>query len=313
MTREEVSTEIGKTEFTTGQILGISGRILFENLGIWLLFSLAVFLPTGIVLQALTMRVPMTELLKMLQEGNADILSRKDIIQPLLVMYGTQILFAFIYVLTNIAACLFTDKWLQKSAELPSPGRLALSSLKAWPQALVVSLLYLLGIAAILLLAFLLVSFGFFLMMMLALAIVAAYWTIQYYYAVSAASVRPYKGIDAFKYAASIIRGRAGRAVTLILTCVIINSLFTLILQTLTSSFFVLASRPALLCITSGLLGVIGNLPNFLISIAATVYLINQEQTAMQRTQSLMEGFTVPDEEQERDPWAGPDDFSKKA
>lgn len=303
MTREEVSTEIGKTEFSTGQILGISGRILFENLGIWLLFALAVFLPTGIVLQALSMRVPMRELLKMLQEGNADILSRKDIIQPLFMMYGTQVLFALIYVLTNVAASLFTDKWLQKSAELPSAGRLAVDSVKAWPQALVISLLYLLGLAATLFMIFLLVSFGFFLLMMLALAIVAAYWTIQYYYAVSAASIRPYKGIAALKYAASVIRGRAGRAVTLILTCVVINSLFTLILQTLTSSFYVLAARPVLLCITSGLLGVIGNLPNFLISIAATVYLINQEQVSIQRTQRLMEEFAAPEETNGQDPW----------
>ena len=290
MTREEVSTEIGKTEFSTGQILGISGRILFENLGIWLLFALAVFLPTGIVLQALSMRVPMTELLKMLQEGNADILSRKDIIQPLFMMYGTQVLFTLIYVLTNVAASLFTDKWLQKSAELPSAGRLAVDSVKAWPQALVISLLYLLGLAATLFMIFLLVSFGFFLLMMLALAIVAAYWTIQYYYAVSAASIRPYKGIAALKYAASVIRGRAGRAVTLIL-------------QTLTSSFYVLAARPVLLCITSGLLGVIGNLPNFLISIAATVYLINQEQVSIQRTQRLMEEFAAPEETNGQDPW----------
>ena len=48
MTREEVSTEIGKTEFSTGQILGISGRILFENLGIWLLFALAVSCQPGL-------------------------------------------------------------------------------------------------------------------------------------------------------------------------------------------------------------------------------------------------------------------------
>ncbi len=309
MTREEVSTELGRMEFTTGQILGISGRILFENMGMWLLFSLVVFLPTGALLQALSLQIPTKELLKMLQEGNLDILSRQDLLKPILVMNGAQVLLMFVHVLTNIAACLFTDKWLQKSAALPTIGILAEDTLKKWPRALLITLIYILGVAGYLLFTVLTASFGLVFLLLFALILLAAYWSFLYYYSVSATSIRPYVGMAAFKFASSMIRRRKSLAIGLILTCILINALFSALLQLLTTSFTVLIVHPVLLCVASGLVSVVANLPNFLISIAATIYLVNQEQFSLQITA----GMNPVPETEDIDPFIDPDDFSKKA
>ena len=64
MTKQEFYQTINERELGLGEILKTSAGIFFENLQTWLLLSLIVFLPTGIVLQYLMLQIPVEEIVK---------------------------------------------------------------------------------------------------------------------------------------------------------------------------------------------------------------------------------------------------------
>ncbi len=277
MTRKEVSMQIGAREWRTGEILKTSGAIFLENITGWLLFSLIVFFPCGVLLQYVSMQLPydLTAVLSSLE--SVEQLAGIDF-SPYIVLYVLQIGLQVVFVLANVGAAVYTNRWMTADCEPYGTGECLRLSLQKWPRAILIAVLYILGtvggsfflffggiiMGAGLLLIGMFVLFGLFMML--------------FYHTVAAVSIRKEKGIRAFRYTFNVLRRKMWSSMWFVLLLVIINLVFTSILTRLTDSFFVLSTNVPVYCVVSGLLNALGNLPTFFLGIAVTIHFVNQEQ-----------------------------------
>ena len=269
MTKQEFYQTINERELGLGEILKTSAGIFFENLQTWLLLSLIVFLPTGIVLQYLMLQIPVEEIVKAYMSADLEQLRQVNW-NPVWIFFGATLAFNLINVIASLAASTYTDHWLHD--DLPSFGGLFRETIRKWPRGILIVIWQMLMCLGIVVMAVL--SVGFFLLpgMLLVLAI-----SILYQYAVVATAVHGHKGFSAYGYAFEICRRRIGKSLTLVLIMMVINALFSSVLTSITSSFIVLENRTLLYCVVLGLINVIANLTTFLLSIGATLHLLNLE------------------------------------
>jgi CBS domain containing-hemolysin-like protein len=103
-----------------------------------------------------------------------------------------------------------------------------------------------------------------------------------YYMGLTVTAIRNEKGIKAVKYAWSVVRAKKGRAICLVAVMMLVNTVANMLLNSVTSSFYILLQFEWLYCFVSALLSVLANLPSVFLAIGVTIYFVNQEQLMQQ-------------------------------
>ena len=147
MTRQEVSQQIGSREFSVWEIIKLSGGLLFEHIGKWLLLAAIVFLPTGVILQYAAMQLPLNQLISLMQGENLETLYTMDW-SPYLIYYGLQMGMNLIWIYCNLAVAVYTDRWLQSERQEMRFGEMLLTAVKRWPAGMLMPILLLLAVLA---------------------------------------------------------------------------------------------------------------------------------------------------------------------
>lgn len=291
MTRQEASAQIGQREFTIGEIFSLSAGLFFENIGKWLLMAFIVYLPTGFVLQLVAMNLPLEDLMSAAAAGESAALAAVDW-TPYLIYYGMQIGMSLIWVLMNLAAAIYTDRWLQAGRPVYGFGGMLAAAVRRWPGGmLTAAVLFLCVVLLVTMMMFVAVT-ALPIVMILMVGFVMLLMAV-YYISLCVTALRGKMGFSAYRYAALVVRRRIGKTVGLVFLMMLLNMLLSYILNALTSSFGLLAGNIWLYSLISALLSVVANLPMAFMGIGVTIYFINQEQLGQPSSafQQLPGGF----------------------
>lgn len=279
MTRQEVSQQIGSREFSVWEIINLSGGLLFEHIGKWLLLAAIVFLPTGFILQYAAMQLPLNQLISLMQGENLETLYTMDW-SPYLIYYGLQMGMNLIWIYCNLAVAVYTDRWLQSERQEMRFGEMLLTAVKRWPAGMLMPILLLLAVLAAAMLTILVGTFLLPMMMILLIALTIG-MTMVYYMGVTATAIREKAGASACRYAVNVMRRRRGKTLGVVLIFQLVSAAVAYLLEMLTSSFVVLAGNVWLYSLVSAAVSVIAALSTILLQIGITIHFINQEQLGL--------------------------------
>lgn len=95
-----------------GEILRLSADLFFENIGKWLLLCMIVYFPTSFIVQYVALQLPADEVYNTLIQGDLYAITQFDW-TPYLMYYGIQMGMSLIWLLTNLAAAIYADRWLK--------------------------------------------------------------------------------------------------------------------------------------------------------------------------------------------------------
>lgn len=276
MTRQEASAQIGRREFSVGEILRLSADLFFENIGKWLLLCAIVYFPTSFIVQYITLYLPLDAVYNSLAQGDINAILGVDW-SPYLIYYGMQMGMSLIWLLTNIATAIYADRWLQADRPVCRFGEMMKESLRRWPAGMLAAAVLFLMILAVITMS-MFVGYSMLPLLMLLLVAVMLVLNVLYYAALCATAIRRKTGPGAYRYAAAVIRRKMGKSVGVTLLFLVIQMGLGYLLEMFTSSFGVLASNPLLLCFVSALVNVVSSLSTVFLSLGITIYFINQEQ-----------------------------------
>ena len=276
MTRQEASGQIGQREFSVGEILRLSADLFFENIGKWLLLCAIVYFPTSFIVQYVALQLPVDEVYNTLMQGDLYAITQLDW-TPYLIYYGVQIGMSLIWLLTNLAAAIYADRWLQADRSAYRFGEMMKAAVRRWPAGMLVAVLLFLLILVLITMS-MFVGYSVLPLLMILMVVAVLILIALYYTALSATAIRQKTGPAAYRYASMVIRRKIGKTIGLTLLLMVIQMGLSYLLEIFTSSFGVLASNPILLCLVAALVNVIASLSTVFLSLGITIYFINQEQ-----------------------------------